>query len=81
MAKLEGTPPHADSCGCDGAMDNGCYNCTPSHWACGTCGWPVYVGRHGAAKTCVKCYGLDMTPEQVRYVAFSGRLPPEVKVP
>lgn len=64
------TPPGRESCGCDGAIDDGCYNCNSERWACSLCCFPLI--RHAGARTCLHCAGERRSAKEWSVIAFSG---------
>jgi len=72
LAIANTTPPARGSCGCDGALDSGCYNCT-ADWRCQMCGFPLVVS--GSVKTCPHCDGMSFTRAEWVKIGYSGRLP------
>lgn len=67
---LRQEPPPFDSCACDGAFDDGCYNCKPA-WRCDKCGFPL-VHHCNEQRRCLYCAGRRLTNEEWRKVAFTG---------
>lgn len=68
------SPPVRESCGCDGALDLGCYNCT-SEWRCPICCFPL--GSIRGHKFCAHCAKQKLTADEWRKVAFTGRFTDE----
>lgn len=75
-------PPVRNSCGCDGTLDDGCYNCSSDKWACQKCGFPLVRLRGPIAKSlavngraCAHCAGVTYTSEEWRSISFSGQEP------
>lgn len=68
------SPPVRESCGCDGALDDGCYNCT-ALWRCPMCCFPLaLVAGH---KFCAHCAKQKLTTDEWRDVASTGRFTEE----
>ncbi len=67
------TPPARNSCGCDGAFDDGCYNCK-ADWRCKLCGFPL--AHNGPVRSCPHCDGMKFTEEEWVKIGMTGRLPP-----
>lgn len=73
LARVTVGPPPLACCGCDGAVDDGCYHCTPERWRCKVCAFPL--ARVEGVLACPHCAGDVYTAEQWRAISFSGRLP------
>lgn len=76
LVPLYPTAPARMSCGCDGALDDGCYNCSDD-WRCSTCGWPLALALNstGYSRLCPRCAGFKLSDEQWERIMHSGRLP------
>jgi predicted HAD superfamily Cof-like phosphohydrolase len=72
------SPPPRENCGCDGAFDDGCFNCTKK-WRCSICRFPLALVAENLF--CAHCAKMKLTAPQWNQIAFTGKLPEGVKLP
>lgn len=71
MKITDAKPPAVQNCACDGALDDGCYHCTPDKWKCKVCGFPIVQAADGSTR-CLYCAGVRYGQPQWDAISFCG---------